>query len=356
MSIFASMNTRALNIFTCICLLLTSCLQKEDSSSWDFQAPEFIEANADPGSSGDGVRYVKLSAELSSSKGVVWSGFMFGSNEASMEFYNCRLEGNTISLRISNLAKSKTYFYYALAGNGRNQIRTPLQHFTSSSSGNDYDGKEPDPEVPEILPPPPGVGVTVSDKNFLDYLLGICDSDKDGQISIEEAAIPQSIDVCTDEILTLDGIAYFSSLRTLKCEGSVWNGKLTGLALGSNSSLEELSCSHNRIEEMNLPASLKRLGCRFNKLATLNTANTPYLVSLDCYGNSLQSLDLSKLTDLEELTCGLNAFSTLDLSSNLKLRYLDLSDATNLKTVYVAKGQKIETIIADNSIEFKYKE
>ena len=350
------MNSRALTILSIICLLLTSCLQKEENASWELLAPEFVGTNADPGSSEDGVRYVVLSAELSSDKGVIWSGFMFGGNEASMKFYNCRLEGKTMSLKISNLAKSKTYCYYALAGNGRNQIRASLKTFTSSSSGKEDGEKEPDPQGPEILPPPPGVGVTVSDQNFFDYLLGICDSDKDGKISVAEAAIPQSIEVCTDDILTLDGIAYFSSLRTLKCEGTVWNGKLTGLALDNNSCLEELSCSHNRIEEMSLPASLKKLGCRFNKLSHLNTASTPLLVSLDCYGNSLQSLDLSKLTELEELICGLNAFSTLDLSSNLKLRYLDLSDATNLKTVYVAKGQKIDTIIADNSIEFKYKE
>ena len=45
-----------------------------------------------------------------------------------------------------------------------------------------------------------------------------------------------------------------------------------------------------------------------------------------------------------------------DVSDNLNLKLLDLSDSPHLKTVYVARGQKIQTIIAENSIEFKYKD
>lgn len=50
----------------------------------------------------------------------------------------------------------------------------------------------------------------------------------------------------------------------------------------------------------------------------------------------------------------MNAFETLDVSYCHSLRLLDLTDSPMLKTVYVARGQTIETIIADNSIRFKY--
>lgn len=343
-------------ILALLTFLLASCQHKEDAA-WEFKAPEFTFVGSNTSTYPNGVRSVSLSASLSSVKGIVLAGFMFGSNEASMEFYSCPIEGNGFSLAVSNLAKSKKYCFYAVVGNGRNQLRTPMQYFTSSSNDKGESGESrPTPDNPWIQPPPPGVGITVSDKNFLDYLLSICDSDKDGAISVEEATAPQSIEVCTDEILTLDGIAYFSSLNTLKCDGSVWKGMLSGLALASNSKLEDLSCSYNQIEEISLPSSLKKLVCRFNKLSCLNTEDIPLLVSLDCYGNAFGKLELSNLHDLEELTCGLNSFTTLDISSNLKLKYLDLRDATNLKTVYVARGQRIETIIADNSIDFKYKE
>ena len=65
-------------------------------------------------------------------------------------------------------------------------------------------------------------------------------------------------------------------------------------------------------------------------------------------------LDLYPLKELEELTCGMNSFKELDVSNNLKLKLLDLSDSPTLETVYVARGQKIENIIAENRINFKF--
>ena len=80
------------------------------------------------------------------------------------------------------------------------------------------------------------------------------------------------------------------------------------------------------------------------------------LKKLDCFGNGIVNLNLKPLKSLEELVCGMNSFQTLDVSDNLNLKLLDLSDSPYLKTVYVARGQKIQTIIAENSIEFKYKD
>ena len=107
---------------------------------------------------------------------------------------------------------------------------------------------------------------------------------------------------------------------------------------------------------MSLPYSLKELNCRFNDMTNLNLNIVTHLKRLDCFGNKLSNLNLAKLQDLEELICGMNGFSTLDVSANSKLKVLDLSDSPFLNTVYVARGQKIETIIAENQINFKFKD
>ena len=203
---------------------------------------------------------------------------------------------------------------------------------------------------------PPSGGVVISDANFLAYLLSLCDANSDKSISNAEALSVSSMDFCTDNIIYLDGIQYFSNLKSLTARGSIWKGSLICEDFSKNTSLSYLDCSYNLIEDMNLPSSLETLICRFNKLEKLKLQGCTKLKELDCYGNYLDSIDLSKCTSLERLTCGLNSFTTLDLSRNLNLNYLDLSDCTSLKTVYLSRGQRIKEIIADNSIEFKYKD
>ncbi len=219
-----------------------------------------------------------------------------------------------------------------------------------------YAEPEPEPEPKPAPVLPPSGGIVITDDNFEAYLLSLCDANGDKAISTAEAQSVKSMDFCTDNIIYLDGIQYFTNLNSLSARGSVWKGRLTCEDFSKNTSLSYLDCSFNQIEDMNLPSGLETLICRFNKLETLKLQGSGKLRKLDCYGNYLDTIDLSKCTSLEEFTCGLNNFTTLDLSCNLKLNYLDLSDCNNLKTVYLSRGQRIKTIIADNSIDFKYKD
>ena len=145
-------------------------------------------------------------------------------------------------------------------------------------------------------------------------------------------------------------------LKQLVCSGSVWNGSLTSLALGSNAAMETLDCSYNHVSAISLPSSLAELQCRFNSLRSVNLGNCRRLKALDCFGNMLEHLDLSGLGELESLVAGMNSFTDLDLSGNLRLKYVDLSDSPFLETVYVARGQKIEELIVGNSVDIEYKE
>lgn len=359
-------------------LAASSCHKQALPSPQEMGAPEFLEVNYSTGESLRGA-YISLTAVLSSMEGVINSGFMVGKDETRLSYYSAQRSLNSFSLFLDALPADTEIIFYARIDNGKNEVRSTLQRFrtptknsgggssgssgsggnsgsgsggdSGSGSGGDSGGGSPSP-----LPPPDGNSITVSDPVFLSYLLTLCDTDSDGKISPEEALGVKNVYICTDEVLTLDGVQYFSSLESLECNGSVWNGSLSSLSLSSNTALKYLSCSYNHLKALSIPSSIETLGCRFNYLSGLNLQACPNLKRLDCLGNNLEQLDLSGAAALEELICGMNAFSTLDVSCCPALKLLDLSDSPNLKTVYVAKGQRIETIIADNSIEFKYKQ
>ena len=366
-------------------MIISSCAQKIPEPQ-EIVVPEFVDVKYDFGTFLEN-RYAVLSASLSADNGIRDAGFMIGYNEASLSFKKAEIQDLSISIVLNFLEYDTEYCFYAKASNGMNEIRTRLIRFrtpkqgepfipgsdndgsgnngNSSEGGGNNGGNEGDPpeggsgidpEPPTPVMPPEGVAITVSDNNFLGYLLGLCDSDYDGAILPEEAESVQNIEVCTDNIQTLDGIQFFTSVKTLVTDGSVWNGKLTALSLECNSVLERLSCRYNHISAFKFPASLIEIDMRFNDVSEPDFRSVPHLKKLDCFGNSMTRLDLKPLKELEELVCGMNSFETLDVSNNLNLKLLDLSDSPNLKTVYVARGQKIQTIIAENSIDFKYKE
>ena len=343
--------------------------------------PEFTQLRYESGVA-LGKGYADLSASLSSTNGVTTTGFMIGKNEVDLAFFPAELRDCDFSVRVDNLDNDTEYCFYAKAGNGRNEIRTRLVWFKTEAggssgnvpvepddpggddnsggdnSGGDNSGgnPEPDPEDPPgPVMPPEGVGITISDPYFRSYLLSLCDADSNGKIVADEADAVSSITVCTDKISTLDGVQYFRNLKNLNCCGSVWNGKLSSLALGSNVSLEKVKCNYNQIAAISLPSSLSELECRFNKFASLGLSAAPHLKKLDCYGNDLGELDLSALSELEYLVAGMNSFKTIDVSNNLKLKYLDLYDSPDLEIVYVARGQRIAAIYVENNVQIKYK-
>jgi hypothetical protein len=322
-------------------------MQKAKIPIW-YSVPEFIDVRYEFGELLDS-RYVVLTATLSSDAGIEKSGFLIGYNEAKMSFINADVNECRLSTTIYNLLPETDYCFYAIVGNGNNEIRTKLIQFSTPKTG--------DTTPPVIIPDNPiGSGIVISDSNFRDYLLGICDFDKNGEISSDEADSVKTITVCTDSIMTLDGVQYFRELKSLDCQGSVWKGKLKALALQDNNKLERLNFSYNHVRDFALPSSLIELTCRFNDMPAPDFSSVPNLKKLDCFGAGITNLDVSKLNELEELTCGYNAFETLDVSSNLKLKYLDVSDSPSLKTVYVAKGQKIQEIKAANSVDIKYRD
>ena len=367
-------------------LALMACTSSESVPPED-ATPEFIEVKYEAGIALD-KGYATLSARLTTDNGITVSGFMIGRDEVDLAFFKAGIENCSFSVRVDNLETETEYCFYARVGNGLNEIRTRLIRFKTGAAGTsgteipDNPGEDPgnpgeEPDNPgtgdsgkdntgedntgkdnpgDPILPPDGVGITISDPLFLQYLLSLYDSDADGKLVNEEAEAVETISVCADGITTLDGVQYFRNLKRLDCCGSVWNGSLTSLALNRNTDLEALKCSYNQLTSISLPSSLIEMECRFNKFQTLDLSGVPHLKRLDCFGNRLENLDLSGLPELESLTAGMNSFRTLDVSGNPNLKVLDLSDSPDLEILYVAKGQRIEEMSVEYNVQIKYKE
>ena len=197
--------------------------------------------------------------------------------------------------------------------------------------------------------------IPIADANFKTYLVTNFDTDGDGEISTAEAKQVTAISINTDNIYSLDGIEYFTNLKSLECNGFYnWDdnspsrtptGKLTSINLSKNNKLNVLVCWCNQITQLNLNncAQLTRLWCLENQLTQLDLSNCTQLTMIACGINQLTQLDLSNNTELTTLYCEYNQLTELELSNctqltdlyceNNQLTQLDLSNNRALETV-----------------------
>ena len=85
------------------------------------------------------------------------------------------------------------------------------------------------------------------------------------------------------------------------------SGGVTSLpGLGYCTGLNELSCSFNKLTELNLSGltQLTTLWCHRNQLTTLDVSGLTQLTTLWCYDNNLTALDITQLSGLSTLYCG----------------------------------------------------
>lgn len=217
----------------------------------------------------------------------------------------------------------------------------------------------------QVLQNPVPSGIDVADANFKSYLVANFDTDNNGEISEEEAAAIEKIEVSTDKIATMEEIAGFANLKSLICKGSEiesegTGGQLKSLDVSKNKKLEELDCSNNQIASLDVSknTSLKELVCGGNQIGSLDVSKNTSLTELGCGGNQIASLDVSKNTSLTELDCGGNQIASLDVSKNTalkeldcegnKLSELDLSRNTALTKLYCAENQMTVIDVSNN--------
>ena len=160
----------------------------------------------------------------------------------------------------------------------------------------------------------PGIEKEIEDPVFRSYCLSNFDTNKDGQISKEEAANVKKIEVPRKGIHSLKGIEYFTNITSLDCKGN----QLTRLDVSKNMALTSLSCWDNQLTHLDISNNpeLRWLYCEDNKLTHLDVSNSPDLFYLNCENNQLTNLDVSKNTKLSEIKCDGNRLTNLNVGKN----------------------------------------
>jgi len=127
------------------------------------------------------------------------------------------------------------------------------------------------------------------DLNFKKYCVKNFDTDKDGEVSINEASAVTEINVNTDSIASISGIEYFQNLISLTCKGTDTKeadalGQLTYVDLSKNTALRNLYLDNNHISDLDVSknAALTTLECARNQLTSLDVSKNEALTNLRC--------------------------------------------------------------------------
>lgn len=165
------------------------------------------------------------------------------------------------------------------------------------------------------------------DEAFRNWLLdskNIGGAGSDQVLTPDEISKITSISISHKSIRSLQGINYFTSLKTLYC---------------SSNQLTELT--------LKLP-ELTYLDCSFNRLQKLDVTGCPNLVNFNFETNLVAEIDLTHNPKLEWLYSRANLLKALDLSQNLNIKFIETFD-NQIESVDVSMLKNLEFLHIDHN-------
>ena len=168
-----------------------------------------------------------------------------------------------------------------------------------------------------------------------------------GYLTEEELLAVKTLDCSRAEVADLTGIGLFENLEELNCSENA----IETIDLSRNRALVSLDCSENRLTALDVSGNpdLRVLKCNDNAIEGLDVTQNPALVDLQCYCNPIGSIDVTNNPALEKLDAWQAGFTKLDVSNNPKLTYLncdygglielDLSGNPDITVLYCAFNQ-----------------
>ena len=202
-------------------------------------------------------------------------------------------------------------------------------------------------------------GIYIGDAEFEKYLLEHFDLNKDGKISLSEAAEIREVEISPMNIKSVQALKHAGSLTSFVAIGDApKQGKLTRLDMSHNPLLTNLAFWDNNVEVLDISncTRLTYLNCWRNNLSELDVSNCPDLEILCCAQNNLTSLDISKCPKLRVFCPNENDLEELDLSNNPLLEEVEIHNNPRLRVVWLKKGQTIIHFIKDSFTEIRYKD
>ncbi len=195
---------------------------------------------------------------------------------------------------------------------------------------------------------------------------------KNTTLDISNNLLLKTIDLeCCNDLISLE-ITNFNNLNFLE----IWNCGLTKLDVSNTPVLEILKChSNDQLNELNLSNTpkLKKLACDYNSdkkngtgLTKFTFGEVPFLEELNCSNNLLENIDVKKCPNISLLNCSSNKLTSLDLTNNInleelyckknKLTSLDLSQLPKLKTLDCTQNILNELILNKEYLDLNNEE
>ena len=182
----------------------------------------------------------------------------------------------------------------------------------------------------------------IPDKVLKTYIMTNFDTDRDGEISKEEAEAVTVIEMRDTEIASIDGLEYFPNLESVDFYGS----RLLSADFSICPALKSLDVGGSvGLSTLVLPATLEYLNVTScSKLKKLDLTVCPELNELGAgYTGFVVAPDLSKNAKLESVSFGSIKFSTVDVSNNSELKSIYVGGDTFNK-LDVTKNPKLESL------------
>jgi hypothetical protein len=221
--------------------------------------------------------------------------------------------------------------------------------------------------------------INIPDANFKARLLGsnsvalnadgnnfhnTADSNGNGEIEINEALAVTGLRIHTigttsNDIYSLEGLQYFTNLKSLWCSDNPLGGTLDVSMLPQ---LKYLVCNNAQLTGITLPNPniLEEILLSGNSFTTFNTTTLGSLKYLYIAANNISTLDMAPLTAVTYLEAGYNPLTTINLATNSNLHSLylnntqitviDASVAPALRTLHCSNNPNLTTINVRNSL------
>ena len=202
----------------------------------------------------------------------------------------------------------------------------------------------------------------IVDPTLKKYVLRHYDADGDGKIGAEEVASVTEIDVEDYGITSLEGINYFTALKTLKASGNkveslnipdlaalevldLSGNKLAGsISLSGCKALKELNLKDNSLTGVTTPTSVVTVDLSNNKLTSYTSQYCYSLTSLNVENNALTSLTVYYDTALLDLKAANNKLSSVQFWSCSALKSADFNN-NPLTSIGSSFPKNLETLL-----------
>ena len=182
----------------------------------------------------------------------------------------------------------------------------------------------------------------IPDKVLKTYIMTNFDTNKDGEISKEEAEAVKTIELKDSEIASIDGLEYFPNLESVNFYGS----RLLSADFSICPALKSLDVGNSvGLSTLVLPATLEHLNITScSKLKKLDLSVCPELNELSAgYTGFVVAPKLSGNPKLEEVSFPSAKFATVDVSNNPELKKIYIGGDTFNK-LDVTKNPKLESL------------